>query len=349
VKQALIRVAGLRASTAVAMLLLVLVINGAISPFFLEPFNLSNVATAAVEVGLLALPATLLIVAGEIDLSIASTLALSSAVLAVASQAGAPWYVAVLAALITGALAGLTNGLLITKLGLSSIIVTIATLALFRGLTEVMLGDQTIQGLPDEITGWNLQYLGGSLITWPQVFLLIVTAGFALLLSRTPAGRTVRLIGAARDVARFSGVGVARSKVMLFVLSGFMSAVAGIFLVSRLQAVRNDIGMGLELVAITVVLIGGTDLRGGRGTIWGTLFALGVVGAVRSGLRLAGVPDQVGLAIVGALLIAAILIARLRDRFESTIDRQRSGPANPSSEAAEPPGEIDAPRALREK
>jgi rhamnose transport system permease protein len=254
-----------------------------------------------------------------------------------------------LAALITGALAGLTNGLLITKLGLSSIIVTIATLALFRGLTEVMLGDQTIQGLPDEITGWNLQYLGGSLITWPQVFLLIVTAGFALLLSRTPAGRTVRLIGAARDVARFSGVGVARSKVMLFVLSGFMSAVAGIFLVSRLQAVRNDIGMGLELVAITVVLIGGTDLRGGRGTIWGTLFALGVVGAVRSGLRLAEVPDQVGLAIVGALLIAAILIARLRDRFESTIDRQRSGPANPSSEAAEPPGEIDAPRALREK
>ena len=303
----LIRLAGLRASTAVVMLVLVLLINSALSPYFLEPFNLSNVATSAVEVGLLALPATLLIVAGEIDLSIASTLAMSSAVLAVVSQTGVEWYFAAGAALATGALAGLVNGLLVTHLGLSSIIVTIGTLALFRGLAEVMLGDQTIQSLPKALTGWNLQYLGGSVVTWPHLFLLLITGAFAVLLNQTRTGRSIKLIGGAPDVARFSGVRVARSKVWLFVLSGFVSAVAGLFLVSRLQAVRNDIGVGLELVAITVVLIGGTDLKGGRGTIWGTLIALCVVGGVRSGLRLAGVPDQVGLSIVGALLIIAIM------------------------------------------
>jgi rhamnose transport system permease protein len=299
-------------------------INVVLSPFFLVPFNLSNVATAAVEIGLLALPATLLIIAGEIDLSIASTLALSAAVLAIVVQSGAPWYLAVGAALLTGATAGLVNGLLVTQLGLSSIIVTIGTLALFRGLAEVILGDQTIQGIPGEIAGWNLQYIGDSLVTWPHLFLVVAAIVFAVFLNRTRGGRTIKLIGSAPDVARYSGVSVARTKIMLFVLSGFVSAVAAVFLVSRLQAVRNDIGLGMELVAITVVLIGGTDLRGGRGTVWGTVIALAVVGAVRSGLRLANVPDQVGLAVVGGLLIIAILVARFRDRFESSLERRHA-------------------------
>lgn len=340
----LVRLFGQRATVAVLMLIVVLAFNASLSPFFLAPFNLSNVATATVEIGLLALTATLLIIAGEIDLSIASTLALSAAVLAVVAQTGLPWFVAALSALAVGTLAGLLNGLLVTQLGLSSIIVTIGTLALFRGLTEVVLGDQTLQDLPDEITGWNLQYIGDSFVTWPHVFLIIVAIIFAVFLSRTRSGSVIKLIGSASGVATFSGVRVARTKTMLFMLSGFVSALAAIFLVSRLQAVRNDIGLGMELIAITIVLIGGTDLRGGKGTIWGTFIAIAVVGAVRSGLRLAGVPDQVGIAVVGGLLIVSILLARFRDQLESRLEKEQASRAE-RRQRSRTRGSADAARA----
>lgn len=328
-----------KVSTALVFLTIVLVINTAMTPFFFTALNLSNVATASIEVGLLALPATLLIVSGELDLSIASTMALCAAVLALTADAGAPWPVALVATMLTGLVAGLVNGILVTQLGLSSIIVTIGTLALYRGIAKVLLGDRTILGLPPEITGWNLKYVGQTYITLSQVFLLVVAVAFAVVLDGSRWGRVIKLIGSAPEVARFSGVGVGRIKIALFGLSGMVSGLAAIFLVSRLQAVRNDIGLGFEIIAITVVLIGGTSTRGGEGTVWGTMIALAVVASVTSGLRLADAPDQVGLSIVGALLIVAIVVARLRERFESTLSRLRSarltsGPSDGSPHAA---------------
>jgi rhamnose transport system permease protein len=311
-----------RATVSACLLIIVTLINVNLSPYFFTSYNLGNIASNSVEIGLMAMAATLLIVSGEIDLSIASMLALCAAVLGVSASAGVPWGLSVFFALMTGLACGLINGLLVTQLGLSSIIVTIGTLALFRGIAEVMLSDRTITELPQELLGWDQRFLLGTKVTWPQL-LLVVTAGlFALILKRSIWGRRIQFIGAAPQVAQFSGVPVVRARLVLFMTSGFVSGIASIIIVSRFQAVRYDIGLGLELIAITAVLIGGTDIRGGRGSIWGTLFALALIGSVRSALRLANIPDQVGLAIIGGLLIVAILIGAFFDNVEAFLTRR---------------------------
>jgi rhamnose transport system permease protein len=312
-----------RALPAIGFLVLAVTFNLVLSPFFLTAFNLSTIATASVEIALLALPATLLITAGEIDLSSASVLALSAAVLGLTATAGLPLWLAIAAALVTGALCGLLNGLLVTRLGLSSIVVTIATLALFRGVTEVLLGDRTLTELPSTLRGWDLHYIGSTLVTWVQVGIIVVAIAFAVVLTLTRTGRSIRFIGGAPGVALYSGLAVRRTRLLLFVLSGLMSALAGIILVSRLQAVRNDIGIGLELIAITCVLLGGTNIRGGWGTVVGTLAAIGVVASVRSGLRLANIPDQVGLAVIGGLLILTIVGTAVATTTASRLAKKR--------------------------
>jgi rhamnose transport system permease protein len=298
---------GPREVVTLAILLIVVAVSSHGSPFFLSDANISFAATDAIEILLLALPLTLLVALGEIDLSVGSIVGLVVAIAAPLTAHRVPFGLVIVAMLATGVLAGLVNGLLTTRFRLPSLVVTIATLALFRGLAEVILGDQTLSGFPDWFVGWDRTYLVG-LLTIPHVATLVLVIVFAVFLHRSRYGRLLLFIGANSRAAQFAGIDVARAKVLTFALTGLMSAVAAIVLMSRLQAVDNTTGVGLELAAITAVLLGGAELNGGSGKIVGTVMAVAVVALVANGLQLSGFSAQVTTAITGALLIASFVV-----------------------------------------
>lgn len=307
-----------------ALLLVVVAINFQLSPLFLTAANLSSMLSLVLEVAILAVPMTFLITAGHIDLSVASMVGVCSAVIAKSAEAGFGLVPCVLLALLAGVACGAVNGFFVVRLGLNSIVVTIGTLALFRGIAEILLKDQTYAQLPESLLGWDYAYIPGTNVTGPQIFTLVLFLAGAVVLNLTPVGRRVNFLGRAADVARFSGVRNERITFGLFVLSGAVSAIAAVVLVSRLQSVRNDTGSGLELLVITCVLIGGTDIRGGRGTILGTLVAVVAIGSVRSGLGLANVPDEARTAVVGGILVLSISLTVLRNTIETRLAARRS-------------------------
>lgn len=326
-----------RAIPPAILLVVVIMIDTRLSGLFLVPANLSDVVTSVIEIGIVAIPMTFLVTGGEIDLSVASSLALSAAVLAKSVEMGYGVVSALLMCLATGALCGLVNGLLVVKLGLNSIVVTIGTLALLRGIASILLTDQTVSDFPASLVGWDLKFIPGTYVTGPQVTLVAAVLVAGVVLGVTSVGRRVQFIGGSRGVATFSGVHVDRVRVALFVASGVAAAVAALTLVSRLQSVRNDIGQGLELTVVTAVLIGGTDIRGGRGTILGTIVAVLAIGSVRSGLGLANVPDEARGAVIGALLVLSISISVGRGALERRVATRRSRRRLPPREpAAEP-------------
>lgn len=291
---------------AVVLLVVAVVVVAQLSPYFLDAQNFSQIGTDSLEIGLIALAMTPLIVVREIDLSVGSTLGLAAVVFGELASHDVPLLVALVATVATGALAGLLNGLLVTRFGLSSIVVTLGTMALFRGLANAIVGDQTITTLPGSFTASDTRYAIGTLVTIPHVLFALAALAAALVLHRSTVGRRIFFAGSSPDVATHSGVRVDRLKVGLFVASGTLAAIAALFMTSRLQSVRADTGSGLELLALTVVLLGGADIRGGRGTIFGTLVALALVGVVRSGMALGDLPDQARVAVVGGLLLLSI-------------------------------------------
>jgi rhamnose transport system permease protein len=291
----------------VALFAIDVLVNWRLSPYFLDGTNFSILASQYLELGLMALPSTLLIIAGELDLSIASMLGAVAAVFGEAVTHGVPVAVAILLALVLGALLGTFNGLLVTRLGLSSLVVTLGTLALYRGIAEVVLSDQTLFGFPSGFVGLDQRYVAGTLVTYPQLGFVVLAVAFGLVLARSRAGRSIYFTGSNPRAALFAGIRVNRLKLALFALSGLVSAVAALTLASRYQSVRNDTGLGLELPAITAVLLGGTDIAGGRGSIFGTVMAVMLVATIRNGMTLANLPDEAGVATVGGLLVVTLL------------------------------------------
>lgn len=306
------------------------VIGNSLSPFFLTPGNFANLIAALMEVAIMALPMTLIIVAGEIDLSVESMAGLASAVLGFLWAAGVPLEVAIPVVLLVGAGGGLLNGLLIAKAGLPSLVVTLGTLALFRGLALIVLGPRGISDFPTAFTGFGFGHVPGTLVPWPFVVFLALAAVLGVVLHRTWIGRQVYAVGRNTGAARFSGVRVTRLKISLFVLSGLISALAGIILTSRLSSARADAAQGMTLTVVTVVLLGGVNIFGGRGSIPGVALAVLVVAVMQNALRLASVTVEVQSIALGLLLILSVVVPNSAHQAKSAFDRVRGGRPPPA-------------------
>jgi rhamnose transport system permease protein len=320
-----------------ALFLVALIAVGtAVSPVFLTGRNVANLIAAVIEVAIMSLPMALIIIAGEIDLSVESMVGLSASILGVLFAAGVPLPLTLVIVLVVGALGGLLNGVLVTRVGLPSLVVTLGTLALFRGLALVVLGSRGVSNFPDWFTGFGFGSVPGLPIPWPFTIYLGLAVVLAILLHRTWIGRQLYAIGKNQSASRFSGIRVARVKLLLFVLSGVVASLAGIILVARMSSARADVGSGLTLVVVTIVLLGGVDIFGGRGTIPGVVlafFALAVLGNV---LRLTNVSSDIQSIAVGLLLIVSVVIPSLARRVKSAIDRAQGGRDSPTPSVGGP-------------
>ena len=293
---------------------LIFIFNSFASPHFLDAWTLSDMTFNFTEKALIALPMALLVIAGEIDLSVAAILALSSTAMGFAMQFGFGTPMLVCVGMIVGLICGAFNGVLVTGLNLPSIVVTIGTMSLFRGLAFIVLGDQVYKNYPD-----GFDYFGQGYIVWVISFELMLFLAFALVfgfvLHFTNFGRRLYFIGRNQTASLFSGVNVKRTKFILFCLTGVMSGVASVLLTSRLGSTRPSIAQGFELEAITMVVLGGVAITGGAGTIVGVVIAALIMGLVTFGFGLLNVPGIVMSIFVGLLLIGVIALPILWKRF----------------------------------
>lgn len=297
----------------VILFAIVFAISAITTPAFLDYRFLLNSTSLYMEIGLLSLAMTFVIITGNIDLSVGSGTALVAVSSALLFAHGLPMPLVIPAALLMGILLGLFNALLITLLNLPSLTVTLGTLALYQGLAQVLLGDRSQGGFPSWFTGINYRTLGS--IPAPLIIFLLAAILLAILLSRTVFGRRVYAIGTNEPAARYAGIPVNRVKILVFCLSGFMMGLSALILNSRLTVARYNNLPAAELAAITVVVLGGTDIFGGRGTLFGTVVALFLLGIVKKGMGLQNVPPDYQLTVNGGLLILAVLLTNLLSRF----------------------------------
>jgi rhamnose transport system permease protein len=295
-----------------AVLLLLVVVTLAVlarqSDRFFTADNLLNQGRLAAELGFASLSMTFVIVTGGIDLSIGSILGLCAILVGVFwKNVGLPLPLAMVLAVAAGGVCGLVNGLIITRFKVPPLIATLATLALYRGLAEGISQSRSVRGYPE----WFYKLGQGDTAGIPtQVWILVA----AVVLSRTTFGRATYAVGANETAARFSGVAVDRTKLLIYATSGLAGGLAAVIFVSRVSTTRSDMGTGLELDAVTAVVLGGTSIFGGKGTIGGTVLGLVLIQALRDGLALAGVKGDGTIVVIGAVLILAILVSNFVGR-----------------------------------
>jgi rhamnose transport system permease protein len=291
----------------VFLLVATFLMGASIAESFLTGTNLSLASADLMEKAIMALGLTLVIVAGEIDLSVASVAGLASAVLGWMVERGSPLAIAIAVAVAAGAVCGLFNGVLVARVGLPSLVVTLGTLALFRGLAFVVLGDRAVSEFPLGFTEFGFNTVPQTLIPWPAVVFAVLAVLTFLVLHRSWIGRQLYAIGNNAEAARFSGVDVDRIKVGLFVTSGTLAALAGVVFTARFASARPDNALGFELDVITAVLLGGVSIFGGRGTLIGVILGLFLIGALRNSLALADVGAEKQSIVIGSLLIVSVM------------------------------------------
>jgi len=292
-----------------ALLIVVLIAAAWLEPTFMTVEAQLELSTHAIELALLSLPVTLIIISGGIDLSVGSSMALSAVVLGLLFEAGAPIYLCALAAILTGTTAGALNGFFIAKIKVDPLIVTLATLAAFRGLAEGISLGHPISGFPKQ-----LLHLGsGTLATIPipALILLLICITTAALVWKSVSGFRVYAIGGNELAARYAGLPVNTIKLALYTLSGTASGLAAILYVARRNTAKADIGTGIELEVITAVVLGGTNIFGGRGTIIGTLLGVALIHEVRELVDWHWHHDELILIVIGTILIASVLLNNL--------------------------------------
>ncbi|WP_116245851.1 ABC transporter permease [Nocardiopsis sp. FIRDI 009] len=328
-----------RESPVVAVLVVTLLGASLFVDMFATGRNISFLLLSIAAIALMALPMTLIVITGEIDLSVASTLALSSATLGVLWEAGVPIETALWICLAVGAGLGALNGVLVTVLGLPSLAVTIGTMALYRGLAYVLLGDRAVASYPRSwVSGARDPFLGVEGLPWIAVAVLALAVLFAVLLHATSVGRSLFDIGNNDEAARFSGTPVRWTKFWLFTLSGAVAAGAGVFWTLQYGTSRADTAFGLELQVVAAVLLGGVSIFGGVGSILGVMSGVLLLGTARNALQLFGLTSEVLQIVTGLILIASVvapnLVARVRSRrvpgpnpvpVTGSTDRPRTG------------------------
>ena len=297
-----------------AVAVVIFIFDATASPHFLNPYSLSDATYNFTEQGIIAFAMALLIIAGEIDLSVAAIIALSSTAMGAAAAAGAGWPLLVVIALLVGAIAGAFNGFIVTRFQIPSIVVTIGTMSLFRGIAYVVLGDQVYRSYPPGFDWFGQGYVWW-VFSFEFVLFLALAVIFGIVLHRTVFGRWIYVIGNNPVAALFSGVRVNRVRFLLFMATGLMSGVASILLTSRIASTRPTIATGWELAVVTMVVLGGVNILGGSGTIPGVVIAAFVMGLVTFGFGLLNVPGIEQSIFIGALLIAVIALPIVSGRI----------------------------------
>ena len=301
--------------------------GAAVSPYFLQSSNFFYICLNVGEIAIMALPLTLIVVTGEIDLSVASILGLSGVLMAELFKHGWPIWPAMILAVVLGALLGVVNGFLVTRVGLPSLAVTIGTLTLYRGIAQGILPTDTIGGFPTNLASIGVIPIPHTHIPYSIAFFAVLAVIFGVVLHATPLGRAIFAIGAAQEAAFFAGIRVKRIKFWLFVLSGTLSGFAGVLWTLRFASARYDAGTGMELFVVTIVLLGGISIFGGRGTIAGVIVAVAVLGCLQTALTADLMPAQDQTIVVGVLLLASVIIPNGGDLYRRARARLRSAAA----------------------
>lgn len=299
-----------------AVFLVTLALNASFAPEFLTMQNQINLFQLSIEKIIVALAMTLIIVNAEIDLSVASVMGLSAVVFAWLLNQGWGGGSAALVCLGVGLLAGGINAVLVARVGIPSLVVTLAMMIGYRGFARVLVKDQSLGNFPAWVTDLGQKGLIGPLpLSLVLFFVLLIVLG--VLLHRTGFGRQVVVIGTNAEVARFSGLDVAKVKTVLFVLSALVAALAGMLYAARLGSVRGDSALGFELDIITMVLLGGVSIFGGKGSMTGVFLSILIILNLRNGMALLNVTGHVQTGVIGVLLIASVLLPNLVSDFRS--------------------------------
>ena len=301
----------LRWETGLAVVvILILIIGSAASPDFLTGNNLFNLGLSNGEIAIMCLPMTLIIISGEIDLSVASILGMSSALLGYLWSKGWPMPAIFVFVGVVGILAGAVNGLLITRLRLPSLAVTIGTLALYRGIATILLGPNTVSSFPAAYTNLGVDAVPftGNDMTWSTLVFIVLAVIFGVVLHATPLGRSVYAMGASAEAAQFAGIRVKRIKTGLFMLSGFICALAGVLLTFRLDTAVQNNGLGLELSVVAIVLLAGVSIFGGKGSLAGVVLAVLAFAGIQNALLLTNFNQEATGIVTGALLLASVFL-----------------------------------------
>lgn len=313
----------------------IVVLGSLSSSQFLTKGNLFYLCISIGELAIMTLPLMLIIIVGEIDLSVASILGLSSAMLGyLVSHGWALWW-AFIVVILLGAAAGAFNGLLVTRLGLPSLAVTIGTLTLYRGFAVVILGPNIISTFPERYTSIGVNGVAGTFVSWSVVFFLVLAVIFGVVLHLTPFGRSLFVMGLNKDAAIYAGIRVKRTKLLLFVVSGIVCAFAGILYTFKLSTAVQDNGLGLELNVVAIVLLGGVSIFGGRGSVVGVVLAVFVYAALQNALFLTSFPQRAFGIVTGCLLLISVLAPNAGsfvERGKATL-RRRQARHRPAVEA----------------
>ncbi len=304
------------------ILILIVIFNAITTPHYLQVQNQINLFQLHIEKIIVAVVMTFIIINAEIDLSVGSMMGLAGCVMAFLYESGLPFELCILAALLTGVLFGAFNGFMVSYVGLTSLIVTLAGLITYRGLARVLLENRSIGNFPDWFDRLGQQPLIGpfplALILF-FVFLIIAV----IILQWSGAGRYVYVIGNSKEVARYSGVNVRRVKMVLFTVSGLIAAFAGLLLAARLGSMRGDTATGTELEVITIVVLGGVSIFGGRGTLWGVILAILIVLNLRNGMGLLNITGEIQTGVIGILLILSVLVPNIAQAIREMWNRRR--------------------------
>lgn len=323
-----------------ALLLAVLLLSFGFVDGFGNSLNLSFLIGNTLPIALIALPMTLLVVSGEIDLSVASTAGLSGAVLGALWNQGMAIEAIIPLCLLLGVVCGLVNGLLVTRLGLPSLAVTIGTLAAYRGIAQIVLGSDAVSDFPAPYLDFAAGRIGDTFVPYALPPFLALLAVAVVTLHATPFGRSLFAVGANEEAARFAGVRVKRHKLWLFVASGFMAALTGVFWALHYASARYDNATGLELSVVAAVLLGGIDFDGGKGTLGGALAGVFLLGTLQNVMSLLDVSAQSQIVVTGVLLVLSVLGPRAARQFAQAraVRRTATEPAAPPGGAPPAPG-----------
>jgi rhamnose transport system permease protein len=282
-----------------------------LSPFFLHRANLLDLLTPYAFIGLMAFGLTFVVIAGEIDISVISTLAVSVVCFAQMFDAGVNVWLAAAAGLAIAVFLGLVNGFLVGVFNLPSLAITLGTLAAYQGLAYVVLGGNEVSSFPQSFTKIGGGYVVGNELPVALIVVLVAALVLGFLLHATRFGRYLYAIGSNREAARFSGIPVIRARITVFAISAFMAGFAGIVYTGYFGSARADAGTGSLLDVVTAVVLGGVDIFGGSGSMLGVFLAFVLVAEVRNGMQLANVAGYTQDIVIGVLLLSAIVAGNL--------------------------------------
>jgi rhamnose transport system permease protein len=298
-----------RWETGLALVVVIIAIVGtSVSSQFFTSTNFFNLGLTNGEIAIMTLPMTLIVISGEIDLSVASTLGLASALLGFLWSKGWPMMAIFVLIAVVGLAAGAVNGLLVTRVGLPSLAVTIGTLALYRGIATILLGPNTVANFPARYTnlGVNAVPFTGGYLTYSAASFVVLAVIFGVVLHATPVGRSIYAMGASTEAARFAGIRVKRIKTILFMVSGLVCSLAGVLWTFRLDTAVQNNGLGLELDVVAIVLLAGVSIFGGKGSIAGVVLAILAFAGLQNALLLTNFNQEAAGIVTGALLLLSV-------------------------------------------